>query len=80
MFLSPQVGARLLVFHRKWAQITGDQWVLETLQQGLRMEFLYQPFQRLKETFVPKNGVYLSWQAVACNHTYKSLCVRLHSK
>ena len=57
MFLSPQVGARLLVFHRKWAQITGDQWVLETLQQGLRMEFLYQPFQRLKETFVPKNGL-----------------------
>lgn len=45
------------MFHRKWAQITEDQWVLETLEQGLRMEFLCQPCQRLKETCVPRKGV-----------------------
>ena len=54
---SPQVGARLLFYHRKWFSITSDQWVLDTLKNGLRMEFLQYPGTRLRETCVPRDGI-----------------------
>lgn len=56
----PQVGARLLAFHRKWTCITQDQWVLETLREGLKLEFIIQPVLRLKETSVPRYGIHES--------------------
>lgn len=46
----PQVGARLLAFHRKWTYITQDQWVLETLREGLKLEFIIQPGLKIKKT------------------------------
>ncbi|CAC5411403.1 udp [Mytilus coruscus] len=57
---SPQVGARLLKFHRKWTKITGDQWVLETLLEGLKLEFMIHPCLNIKETSVPKYGIHES--------------------
>ncbi|CAC5379780.1 unnamed protein product [Mytilus coruscus] len=56
--ISPQVGARLLMLHRKWTKITGDQRVLETLLAGLKLEFMSHPCFNIKETGVPRYGTH----------------------
>ncbi|VDI47322.1 Hypothetical predicted protein [Mytilus galloprovincialis] len=48
------------MFHRKWTKITGDQWVLETLLEGLKLEFMSHPCLNIKETSVPRYGIHES--------------------
>uniref|UniRef100_A0A0P6EQZ6 Reverse transcriptase/ribonuclease h/methyltransferase n=1 Tax=Daphnia magna TaxID=35525 RepID=A0A0P6EQZ6_9CRUS len=44
--ISLKVGARLSVFADKWSEITDDPWVLKTISNGLKIDFLSEPFQR----------------------------------
>lgn len=39
------VGGRLQYFYHQWEKITDDKWVLQTLKEGLKLEFLNSPFQ-----------------------------------
>lgn len=55
-----QVGARLSAFHMKWICITQDQSVLETLREGLKLEFITQPVLKIKETSVLRYGIHES--------------------
>ncbi|XP_071160900.1 uncharacterized protein [Mytilus edulis] len=48
------------MFHRKWTKITGDQWVLETLLEGLKLEFMSHPCLNIKETSVSRYGIHES--------------------
>ncbi|VDI48308.1 Hypothetical predicted protein [Mytilus galloprovincialis] len=48
------------MFHRKWTKITGDQWVLETLLEGLKLEFMSHPCLNIKETSVPRYDIHES--------------------
>jgi hypothetical protein len=40
------VGARLSSFVNGWSGITNDPWILTTVADGLRIDFLSEPFQR----------------------------------
>ncbi|KZS04167.1 Uncharacterized protein APZ42_032945 [Daphnia magna] len=44
--VSLKVGARLSVFAGKWSEIPNDPWVLNTVSNGLKIDFLSEPFQR----------------------------------
>lgn len=39
------VGGRLQYFNHQWEKITDDKWVLQTLKEGLKLEFLNSPIQ-----------------------------------
>ena len=40
------VGARILEFSANWAAVTRDSWVLETVNNGLLIDFVSKPIQR----------------------------------
>ena len=45
------VGGRLMFFIKAWEKITDDQWVLSTIQNGLKLEFVQSPpWLGIKET------------------------------
>ena len=47
------VAGRLRFFLPQWEKITNDQWVLSTIKEGLKLEFLsIPPFSGVKETHV----------------------------
>ena len=47
------IGGRLKFFLNKWQQITQDQWVLATIKEGLKLEFLTKPpFSGIRQTNV----------------------------
>ncbi len=47
------VGGRLKYFLQEWEKITDDQWVLSTIQHGLKLDLLtIPPWSGVKETFV----------------------------
>ncbi|KZS19016.1 Uncharacterized protein APZ42_014682 [Daphnia magna] len=46
-----KVGARMKSFANQWERITDDQWILDIVYNGLKINFLSQPFQR---AFPPK--------------------------
>ena len=49
------MGGRLRHFLPKWEQITRDQWVLNIIKEGYKLEFIQKPpFSGIKETKVRK--------------------------
>ena len=53
-FLEIPVGGRLVHFLSKWEQITQDQWVLDIIRDGYKLEFQkIPPFNGVKATSVP---------------------------
>ena len=52
-WISLPVGGRLKHFVKAWEQITDDQWILSTIRDGLKLEFLTMPpFSGIKQTVV----------------------------
>ena len=50
------VGGRLSHYLKEWETVTADNWVLELIRDGYKMEFLRKPpFRGVKETIVPKH-------------------------
>ena len=48
------VGGRLKKFVNRWEKITNDNWVLETLNKGLKFEFeAYPKPTGIRQTYVP---------------------------
>ena len=57
------VGGRLKFFHREWQKITQDQWVLSTIKEGLKLEFIAKPpFSGIRKTNVnvQNSNIFLS--------------------
>jgi len=47
------VGGRLMFFHQNWQKITSDQWVLSTIKECYKLEFLEKPkFTGVRPTVV----------------------------
>nr|CAH0102646.1 unnamed protein product [Daphnia galeata] len=49
---SKEIGARLKTFSDRWEAVTDDPWVLDTVVNGLRIDFIGKPTQR----FPPQRG------------------------
>jgi hypothetical protein len=41
-----EIGARLSLFAYRWSKVTDDPWVLDTVTDGLKIDFISEPFQR----------------------------------
>ncbi len=54
-YLSSPVGGRLLHFARTWGLVTSDQWVLQTIQSGYKLEFTSPPpsYHTFRHTKIP---------------------------
>jgi hypothetical protein len=50
------VGARLLYFYEQWRFITDDAWVLESVSQGVKFDFLEEPVQLTRPSKVAMSG------------------------
>ena len=60
----PVVG-RLKFFVDQWKLITEDQWVISTIRDGLKLDFLeIPPFSALKKTVVNVQNPYIIQQVV----------------
>lgn len=66
---SVKVGARLLDFAHVWATITDDPWLLNTVKNGLVINFLSQPAQNL----LPRDVVMSEEMQSVCNSELSSL-------
>lgn len=66
---SVKVGARLLDFAHVWATVTDDPWVLNTVKNGLVINFLSQPAQN----FLPHDVVMSDEMQSVCNSELSSL-------
>ena len=54
MYPQIPVGGRLQFFIKEWEKITDDKWVLSTIAEGLKFEFISKPkWIGIKETCVP---------------------------
>ena len=54
MYPQIPVGGRLQFFIKEWEKITVDKWVLSTIAEGLKFEFISKPkWIGIKETCVP---------------------------
>ncbi|MCG8045731.1 MAG: hypothetical protein JAY66_08610 [Candidatus Thiodiazotropha taylori] len=59
------VGGRLKFFVDQWKLITDDQWVISTIRDGLKLEFLkIPPFSGIKETVVNVQNHFILQQEV----------------
>ena len=59
------VGGRLKHFYQKWKQITEDQWVLDIIKKGYKIEFLTKPaFNGVKQTKIKKYNSHIILQEV----------------
>jgi hypothetical protein len=52
----PKVGGRLLEYASAWRSVTSDQWVLEVVASGYRLEFTDRPpsYRGVRYTQLPK--------------------------
>jgi hypothetical protein len=53
---TPDVGeiwARLSLLADRWPEVTNDPWVLDTVTDGLKIDFISKPFQRRHLTMFP---------------------------
>ena len=59
------VGGRLKFFVEQWKMITDDQWVISTIKDGLKLEFLeIPPFSGIRETVVNAQNQFILQQEV----------------
>ena len=54
------VGGRLALFYDAWRLITNDQWVLDIIKSGYRIEFTQTPFHPLKSKWIQKNQQFVT--------------------
>jgi hypothetical protein len=51
-----EIGARLSLFADRWPEVTDDPWVLDTVTDGLKIDFISEPFQRSSPRDVSMSG------------------------
>jgi hypothetical protein len=51
-----EIGARLSLFADRWSKVTDDPWVLDTVTDGLKIDFISEPFQRSSPRDVSMSG------------------------
>jgi hypothetical protein len=51
-----EIGARLSLFADRWPEVTDDPWVLDTVTDGLKIDFISEPFQRSSPREVSMSG------------------------
>ena len=51
-----KIGARLSLFADRWPEVTDDPWVLDTVTDGLKIDFISEPFQRSSPRDVSISG------------------------
>ncbi|CAC5417774.1 unnamed protein product [Mytilus coruscus] len=75
------VGGRLKHFVQEWESITDDQWVLTTLQEGLKLEFQETPrLTGIKHTSINERNLYIILTEEAYPITSTSFLETLHQR